>query len=59
MKRTRHQISPAHGLKLYGFESVDPSVELPSMEDFVCSDEEVREACESLCSDEDVEVTLH
>ena len=59
MKRNRHQMSLPYGLNLDGFQSVDPSIELPSAEEFVCSDEEVREACESLCSDEDVEVTLH
>jgi hypothetical protein len=40
-----------------GFQNVDPSVELPSADEFVCSDEEVREACEALCSDEDLEGT--
>jgi hypothetical protein len=57
MKRNRHQMSLPIGLKLDGVESVDPSVELPSADEFVCSAEEVREACEALCGDEDLEVT--
>ena len=55
MKKNRHPTSPLHGLKPDGF--VDPPVELPNAEDFVCSDEEVREACEALCNDEDPEST--
>ena len=57
MKKNRHPTSSSHGSKPAGFERVDPPVELPSAEDFVCSDEEVREACEALCNDEDPEST--
>ena len=57
MKKNRHPTSLPHGQKPSGLERVDPPVELPNAEDFVCSDEEVREACEALCNDEDSEST--
>ena len=57
MKKNRHPTSSSHGSKPAASERVDPPVDLPSAEDFVCSDEEVREACEALCGDEDTEST--
>jgi hypothetical protein len=56
MKRNSHSIP--HGIRFDGFDSLDPRVELPSTDEFVCSDEEVREACEALCVDEDGDLKL-